>query len=143
MPKTFEEFAKLPNISASYSQQDRRYDQDSDEWPAGSTHWRIIIRWKDNPNRADKQIRSHALEYSMGSAHKGKPKLADVLCSLQMDVSSAVNAGDFEDWASDLGYDTDSRKAEQIYRACLKSADDLAELFGESWETFLALEEDY
>jgi hypothetical protein len=25
----------------------------------------------------------------------------------------------FEDWAQELGYDTDSRNAEAIYRACL------------------------
>lgn len=46
------------------------------------------------------------------------PKLADVLYSLQFDAS-AIDAGGFESWAADLGYDTDSRKAETIYRACL------------------------
>ena len=28
----------------------------------------------------------------------------------------------FEDWASDLGYDADSRKAEKVYRACQDNA---------------------
>lgn len=30
--------------------------------------------------------------------------------------------GDFEQWAADFGYDTDSRKAEKIYQECLRGA---------------------
>jgi hypothetical protein len=46
------------------------------------------------------------------------PKPLDVLSSLVLDAA-ALDCRDFEEWASDLGYDTDSRKAEAIYRACL------------------------
>ncbi len=55
---------------------------------------------------------------------KGKPILpdfADVLYSLSMDAS-VIDAGTFEQWAGDYGYDTDSRAAEAIYRACLDTA---------------------
>jgi hypothetical protein len=55
---------------------------------------------------------------------KGKaiePKALDVLYSLVMD-SSVLDESSFEDWASSLGYDTDSRNAETIYRACLEIA---------------------
>ena len=46
------------------------------------------------------------------------PDGADILWCLLSDAS-ALDCGTFEEWASDLGYDTDSRKAEKTYRACL------------------------
>ena len=46
------------------------------------------------------------------------PKLADVLYSLASDAD-ALNYGAFEEWASGMGCDADSRKSEVIYRACL------------------------
>ncbi len=49
------------------------------------------------------------------------PELADVLYSLVSD-SDALDYPTFEDWAENLGYDTDSRQAERTYRACLESA---------------------
>ena len=49
------------------------------------------------------------------------PDPCDVLYSLIMD-SSVLDAGGFEDWAADFGYDTDSRAAKSTYRACLDIA---------------------
>lgn len=49
------------------------------------------------------------------------PDLPGVLESLALDWSSAEGAT-FEEWASALGYDTDSRRAERSYRATLESA---------------------
>lgn len=49
------------------------------------------------------------------------PSLTDVLHCLVSDAD-ALNHPTFESWASDLGYDTDSRSAEKIYRACLEIA---------------------
>lgn len=46
------------------------------------------------------------------------PSIEDVLYSLVSD-STAIDAGSFEDWASDYGYDTDSREAERIYKQCI------------------------
>jgi hypothetical protein len=56
------------------------------------------------------------------------PRPADVLHSLVLD-SSAVGQS-FESWASDFGYDPDSRKAEATYRACQQNADKLARVLG-------------
>ncbi|MDH3376214.1 MAG: hypothetical protein OEQ39_04500 [Gammaproteobacteria bacterium] len=54
--------------------------------------------------------------FSMGSGHNGKaPDLADVLNCLASDAAGYENAQDFEEWASEYGYDADSRKAETIY----------------------------
>ena len=65
------------------------------------------------------------------TAANSKPDLCDVLASLALDAS-VLDAASFEDWAADLGYDTDSRKAEVIYRECLKTALRLRSSLGEA-----------
>jgi hypothetical protein len=55
------------------------------------------------------------------------PELRDVLHSLLMDTSDLD--GSFESWAGGVGYDTDSRKAEALYHACLKLERELRALF--------------
>lgn len=64
------------------------------------------------------------------------PHLRDVMYSLLMD-SSVLNASSFEDWASEFGMDTDSRKAEAMYRACLDIALKMRAVLGESGMTLL------
>lgn len=59
------------------------------------------------------------------------PDHVDVIYSLIMD-SSCLNCGGFENWASDFGYDSDSRKAESIYKSCLEIALKLRAAIGES-----------
>lgn len=58
------------------------------------------------------------------------PKPADVVYSLTLDAS-VLDYATFEDWASDLGYDPDSRKAEAAYRTCLEIALKLRVALGE------------
>ena len=67
-------------------------------------------------------------------ADRKKPILPDpesVIHSLVMD-SSVLNHGGFEEWASDYGYDTDSRSAESTYRACLEIALKLRAAIGDA-----------
>ena len=59
------------------------------------------------------------------------PETASVLSSLAMD-SDVLDYRSFEDWAPELGYDSDSRAAEKIYRACLEIALALRNGLGES-----------
>lgn len=74
------------------------------------------------------------MECETGFAHNGaswgplvdrkrpiKPDVASVLHSLCSDAD-VLNHSRFEDWASELGYDADSRSAEKTYRACLDIA---------------------
>lgn len=68
-----------------------------------------------------------------GGFARGKPilpELADVLHSLASDAD-AIDHPNYEDWASDLGYDPDSRKGEATYRACLEIALKLRAALGE------------
>lgn len=63
--------------------------------------------------------------YSEGPlVHTGpvlQPDPCNVISSIVQD-SRVLDSGGFEDWASDYGYDKDSRKAESIYHACLEHA---------------------
>lgn len=59
------------------------------------------------------------------------PKLIDVLYCLIIDTD-VLNYANFEDWAGELGYDTDSRKGESIYKACLDIALQLRVILGNS-----------
>jgi hypothetical protein len=108
------------------------------------------LNWKVTVNKADRDILT--TDYMAGCAHapsykqlrtkdsdkavreeceSGKsvryprkpilPKVIDVLYSLASDAG-VLDSSSFEDWASDFGYDVDSRKAELIYRACLEIA---------------------
>lgn len=58
------------------------------------------------------------------------PSLRDVLYCLVMDAS-VLDSGGFEDWASECGYETDSRQAEATYRACLEQSLKLKAMVGE------------
>ena len=71
---------------------------------------------------------------SWGHTQGGKPILpnpCDVLSSLVMD-SDVLDCGTFEEWAWNLGWDADSRKAEKIYRQCIAIALQLRNGLGES-----------
>lgn len=59
------------------------------------------------------------------------PSLRDVLYSLLNDAS-AIDLPDFETWASEYGYDADSRSAEATYRACLDTGLKLRAALGNS-----------
>ena len=79
--------------------------------------------------------------FSMGSAHTGDPKVADVMHSLLLD-SSAVDM-DFEDWCSDFGYDTDSRKARDTYDKCLELGEAFLNMVGDDFQLFQEASQDY
>jgi hypothetical protein len=59
------------------------------------------------------------------------PNAGDVLASLIMDAAGFTNARDFEDWASEYGYDTDSRKALASWEQIDALSDGLRDLLGD------------
>jgi len=50
------------------------------------------------------------------------------------DAQSVDDARDFEDWCAELGYDTDSRKAERTFRACQRIAERLRQFLGDAYD---------
>ena len=103
---------------------DSRPDGLMDDMPQGSNHWRCIL-WRGN--------RRMTIYFSQGPAISKEPTAADLLDCLASDYTTE----DFESWASELGYETDSRKAERAYRACVKQSEQLVVLLGGSLETLL------
>ncbi len=57
------------------------------------------------------------------------PHPADVISCLLTD-SSAEDYATFEDWANEMGYDPDSRKAEAIWQACLETSRNMNRVIG-------------
>jgi hypothetical protein len=79
--------------------------------------------------------------FYVGSGHNGaEPKINDVMDCLLSDASGYENSRDFEEWCSEYGYDTDSRKAEKIYKACEKEFEKLKNFLGDDFETFMCAE---
>lgn len=88
----------------------------------GARHWACCL---SSSGAADL-----ILEFSQGSAHTKPPTIAEVLDCLASDSSGIENSRDFEEWAGEYGYDTDSRKAERIYNLALLQSERLNKFLG-------------
>jgi hypothetical protein len=93
------------------------------DMPHGSSHWLCTIRNADGNGEM-------VVPFSQGPGLEKMPTLADVLDCLASDAAGFQNAASFEDWASEYGYDTDSRKAEKIYKAVSQQSSDLELILG-------------
>ena len=92
-------------------------------------HWKCVLR---RPGH------NMTVYFSMGYGHNGKkPTAADVLDCLASDASTIENTRGFEDWCLDLGYDTDSRKAEKTFKTCEHQSKQLRSFMGEHYENLL------
>ena len=69
-----------------------------------------------------------------------RPEIDDLLDCIASDYSGYVNSRSFEDWASEYGYDTDSRQAEKIYNTVRQQAMDIESLIGRDQAELLAFE---
>lgn len=87
------------------------------DWNTPNNGWRVTLK-----NKRGKRM---TVPFYMGIGLKGEPSAADVLECLISDAIGYRNAASFEDWASDYGYDPDSRAAEKTYRACGRISDRL------------------
>jgi hypothetical protein len=117
--KTLETFIKNHNLSLRLSREGLRSDGMMSDMPKGSSHWRCMV---GSPNGHEE------FWFSMGPAHKDPTTLENLLACLQMDCRDVDLP--FEQWAEDLGYNTDSRSAEKIYLECAKVRAQLIRLLG-------------
>jgi hypothetical protein len=86
-------------------------------------HFRCIVTRKGSRAR-------YLCHFSQGSAHTEDPTPEDVISALISDADGIRDG--FERWAAELGYDTDSRKAERIFKACEKTAAGLRRLLSDA-----------
>jgi hypothetical protein len=97
----------------------------------GAMHWKVQLR------AFGRQLTT---EFHQGPAICREPTAADVLHCLCSDSVSVDNAQSFEDWANELGYDSDSRRAEKLFRACEKAAVRLHRFLGDHYGAFIRAE---
>lgn len=99
-----------------------RRDVPADSFSADASHWQVKI--------TRGSVWSIITNYSMGSAHRGKPDLCDVIYSLLMDIQMDE---DFEGFCGDMGYDSDDpderRKAKKTHKAIAKIRTAMAGMF--------------
>jgi len=79
--------------------------------PQGSTHYKVTLTV-----RRDGKRRQLTTFFSQGPAFCREPEAPEVLDCLLSDGSSGRQS--FEDFCSDFGYDTDSRRCERTWKAC-------------------------
>ncbi len=97
-------------------------------------HWEVIL---SAPGKGKDPM---IIFFSKGVGHKGKkPKATEVLDCLASDALGHESSEKFEDWATNCGYDTDSRKAEKIYHLIEQQSDDLKRFLGaDAYEELLS-----
>lgn len=121
---TFTYFIENTGLEASarFTHSVRKGDPEFDGWEFDA--WKVTMRLSG---------KTMSVAYKRGTGHAGHaPKLEDVLYSLANDANElcAPTPPTFEEWADAIGYDSDSRKAEKIYRACKRQCARLSEFFG-------------
>lgn len=120
-------------ISSEYTDNNPNWEQDGDR-SYFMNHYKVVLS-----ARFDGKRRQMTTYFSMGLGLHGEPQAADVLDCLASDAAGVENAGDFEDWASEYGYDTDSRKAERIYKNCKRAANRLYKFLNSDSEIYNGL----
>lgn len=102
--------------------------------------WTVQIKC-DETGRESKPI-----PFRCGEAHKDKfgrptaPNCADVVHSIYVDSSACHES--FDDWCSNFGYDTDSRKALETYLACQESGKAMS-IFGRHTDAIIEAASEY
>lgn len=104
-----------------------------DEWQRNARGYSCTLGYKG---------RRMTIDFWMGSGIGHEPAADDVLSALLSDAATHDNASSFEDWASELGLDADSRSAERTYRLVARQTGKLKKLLGDDYETFLEAEQD-
>lgn len=115
------EFIEKHNITSSITHLCLNPETNQDDW-------KVSISYKG---------KKYTFDYHTGIGHRKngnpvKPNLKDILYCVASDCQSLDGCLDYESWASDFGYDPDSRKGEAIYRAVQKEASNMQKLLGHS-----------
>lgn len=136
--QTLTEFITRHNITMAYEASDRNPNNtewhDADHWCVhftrtwqGTTAYHNVSTGEQSFNKYHAQMTTY---FSIGFGHNGKPPLAKDVLQCLVDDASYLDMP-FSEWAIDMGYDPDSRKAEKIYKACERGAAKLKRFLGE------------
>lgn len=116
----FQEFVSKHEVTMSVAKADSNPHMDD-----GS-------KWEANHFLCTLKVGSKTMEvpFSKGVGLEGKPTAVEVLECLASDARGVQYADSFEEWAGDLGYDTDSRRAERTFNTCVDQMRKLVFLLG-------------
>lgn len=106
---------QIAKINQKYDNADHNPNltDNNSEWAKKANHYKIVLLYKR------KQFTCY---YSMGCGLTGEPKIEDILDSLNSDYQNIQNEANFESWATSMGYNDDSIKANKIYKICVKES---------------------
>ncbi len=108
----------INNIKLSLIRTDYTEDDYKDEWKKTANKYKARIIYNK---------KSMTIIYYTGSGWKKDPELEDILGSILQDTTY-LDYG-FEDFANEMGYDSDSRTAEKIYKDIQKQAKKINRIF--------------
>ena len=128
----------LSNIKLEIQTSFKTQEDFSDEWKKIANKWQVKLIYFD---------KEYVTNYFMGSGlvdswgRPKKPTIKDVLYSMIVDD---VNDIDFEEFCKEYGYDNDSIRALEIYKACQKQTKAYYNMFDdEEREILQELLQDY
>lgn len=119
------EFCKINKVTMTAEYASINPNMVNEKWQAN--HYKVTLRY---------QGRQYTTYFSQGLGIAGSPEVDSVLDCLASDAQG-VDGATFENWASDYGYDTDSCKAEKIFKACQREAVNLRRLLGAKYTDLL------
>jgi hypothetical protein len=134
---TIEQFVERNRISLTAEMVDRNPHMDGSD---NMDNYKCVLIRRESAGKrynARKDGTSVAarmtVHFSKGIGHHGaEPEADEVLSCLASDAAGVENArGDFAEWCSEYGYNTDSRKAEKIFKVCEHQAARLKNLLGD------------
>jgi len=128
MEKTLAQRIEETGITMTCERADRNPNMTDDDWARGARHWKCVLK---------NGRRTLTVYFSQGCAHTQEPTVNEVLSCLCDDASQVENASYFEEWARDLGFDEDSRKAFKTWTICEKQAEKLSRFLGDEYDAFL------
>lgn len=104
-----------------------------DEWQKNAHPWTVTLKY---------DRRQMTLEFWTGQGTTTDPQTADVVFCIANDSTSYENAPSFEEWALDMGYDQDSRKAYKIYRTVERQTERFRQLLDEDYDKVIQMSEE-
>ena len=110
----------INNIKLSLTRADHTEEDYKDEWKQTANKYKVRLSYNK---------KSMTISYYTGCGWERDPNLEDILSTLLTDATYYDYS--FYEFASELGYDPDSRKAEKIYKETQKQTEKLNRIFSE------------
>lgn len=96
-----------------------------------SKYGSLYYAMRKNPYAKFTDIQGMAdIAAAVAVSEKRIPSVSDMLCNLSDSLCTFEDAGSFEEFAADFGYDSDSRKAEKLYNDVMDEGRKLKALLG-------------